>query len=66
MKIKEVWVDTGEEIIRDATAEELTQKEIDDQNEADRKAEIATKAAKRAELLSKLGISEEEAQLLLS
>ena len=66
MKIKEVWVDTGEEIIRDATPEELAQAELDATNETARKADLQARAEARAELLERLGITEEEAKLLLS
>jgi outer membrane murein-binding lipoprotein Lpp len=52
------------------TAEEIAQMEADAAKaEADRKAaeeEAALKAAQKAELLAKLGISEEEAKLLLA
>lgn len=52
------------------TAEEVAQMEADAAKaEADRKAaeeEAALKAAQKAELLAKLGISEEEAKLLLA
>lgn len=52
------------------TAEEIAQLEADAAKaESDRKAaeeEAALKAAQKAELLAKLGISEEEAKLLLA
>ena len=52
------------------TAEEIAQLKADAAKaEADRKAaeeEAALKAAQKAELLAKLGISEEEAKLLLA
>ena len=52
------------------TSEELAQREADAaQAEADRIAaeqELATKSAQKAELLAKLGISADEAKLLLS
>lgn len=52
------------------TAEEIAQMEADAAKaEADRIAaeeEAAVKAAKKAELLAKLGISEEDAKLLLA
>ena len=56
---------TGEEIITDFTPEELAQREIDAANAATAKAEAETKQAAKAALLSKLGITAEEAQLLL-
>jgi hypothetical protein len=52
------------------TAEEIAQREADAlaaaEAESARLVEEADKAAKKAELLSKLGISEDEAKLLLS
>lgn len=59
-------VETGEVIQRDMNAEELAQLEADKataQAEAQAKAEAA---AAKAALLAKLGITEEEAKLLLS
>lgn len=65
MKIVEINCETGEEIVRDMTPEELA-----DANERKAKveaeqAEAVTKAAARQALLNKLGITEEEARLLL-
>jgi len=62
-------VETGEIIERQLNAEELAQQKIDEANNEAAKAladaESAAKAAKRAQLLSKLGITEEEARILL-
>jgi hypothetical protein len=57
---------TGEEILRDYTAKEIAEveKAIVD-NQAKAKAEAA-KAAEKAALLAKLGITDDEAKLLLS
>jgi hypothetical protein len=57
---------TGEIIEREATANELAQFEADAATETARKEAEATKAADKAALLTKLGITEEEAKLLLS
>lgn len=57
---------TGEEIVRDATAEEIAQMKIDAENAAARKAEAEAKAQAKAQLLAQLGITEEQAKLLLS
>jgi len=65
-QIKIVNCETGEEIVRDATAEEIAQMELDAANEAARKAEAEARAAAKAELLAQLGITEEQAKLLLS
>ena len=64
-QIKIVNLETGEEIVRDATAEEIAQMELDAANAAARKAEADAKAAQRQALLSRLGITEEEARILL-
>lgn len=57
--------ETGEELEREATAEEIAQIEADKAKfEAD-KAEAEAKAAEKAALLAKLGITEDEAKLLL-
>jgi hypothetical protein len=65
-QVKIVNVSTGEEIIRDANAKELAQIEIDEANEKARLAAIKEQETARASLLSKLGITAEEAALLLS
>lgn len=61
--------ETGEVTERPFTAEELEQMEIDNANaQALREkieAEIQAKAAQRQALLSRLGITEEEARILL-
>jgi DNA-binding protein YbaB len=64
-QIKIINCTTGEEIVRDANAEELAQMEIDAANAAAAKAEAEAKETARQALLSKLGITQEEAQLLL-
>jgi hypothetical protein len=64
-QIKIVNCETGEEILRDATPEEIAQKEIDAANEAARKAEAEAKTAQRQLILDKLGLTAHEAQLLL-
>lgn len=56
---------TGEEIITDFTPEELAQKEIDKIEAQARQAEAEARAAQRQALLSRLGITEEEARILL-
>ena len=65
--IKSVNVETGEEIIfeREETDQEKTERIAAEKNYLTRKAETEAKAAKRAELLFKLGITEEEARILL-
>jgi len=65
-QIKEYNCETGIEIIRDATADEIKQIELDAVETEARKAEAEAKATAKAALLSKLGITTEEARLLLS
>jgi hypothetical protein len=59
-------VTTGEIIEREMNAEELKQLEADAKAEAAQKEDEAVKAAEKAALLAKLGITEDEAKLLLS
>jgi hypothetical protein len=59
-------VETGEIIEREATTEELAQREIDEtQTQVVAQAQ-ATKAAEKAALLERLGLTQDEALLLLS
>jgi hypothetical protein len=65
-KIKIVNVTTGEEIEREMNPEEIAQRNAD-VIEAQAIAEAeAQKAADKAALLTKLGITDDEAKLLLS
>lgn len=64
-QIKIVNCETGEEIVRDATAEEIAQIELDAANAAAKKAEAEAKAAEKQALLDRLGITADEAKLLL-
>jgi len=64
-QVKIVNAETGEEIVRDANAEELAQMEIDAATNAAAQAEAEAKATAKAALLERLGITAEEAQLLL-
>ena len=69
-QIKIVNCETGEEIVRDANADEIAQMELDAANAQARKseaeAEAEAKATAKAALLEQLGITEEQAKLLLS
>ena len=58
--------ETGEIVEREMNAEELEQYAIDLQRESDRAAEIAAKASARQAILDRLGITNEEAKLILS
>jgi hypothetical protein len=64
-QVKIVNCETGEEIIRDANADEIAQMELDAANNAAQKAQAEAKAIAKAALLNKLGITAEEAKLLL-
>jgi hypothetical protein len=56
---------TGEKIEREMTAAELKQWELDNEESKKDKLEKATKAAEKSALLERLGITAEEAALLL-
>lgn len=60
-----VNAETGEVIVRDVNAEELAQLQADAAAQAEAKTAAAQKAADRAALLAQLGITEEQAKLLL-
>jgi len=65
-QIKEYNCETGEEIIRDASAAEIAQMALDKAEADAKKAEADAKVTAKNALLSKLGITAEEAVLLLS
>ena len=64
-QMKIVNVETGEEVVRDATAAEIAQREVDAADATARQAEAQAKAAQRQALLTRIGITEEEARILL-
>jgi hypothetical protein len=64
-QVKIVNSETGEEIIRDANAEELAQMEIDAAEEVARKAQETSKAAAKQAILDRLGLTADEAKLIL-
>ena len=57
---------TGEIVDREMTNVEFTQYETDQAYFATQKIEVAAKATAKAALLTQLGITEEQAKLLLS
>jgi len=65
MKIIEHNVETGEVIERDMTKEEAAQYKKDQAERTAQIAEIEAKATAKAALLDRLGITAEEATLLL-
>jgi len=64
-QVKIVNVETGEEIVRDATAEEIAQMQSDVTEVLATRAEVETKAAEKQALLDRLGLTADEAKLLL-
>ena len=58
--------ETDEVIDREMTAAEFKQYEVEKKHIADQIAEVEAKASARTELLKRLGITVEEAKLLLS
>ena len=56
---------TGETIERELNTEELAQQAVDEAAQTARQAEADAKAAQRQALLNRLGITEEEARILL-
>ena len=58
--------ETGEEIEREMNAAEIAQHELDQAEYAAAKAEQAAQAVAKAALLERLGITAEEAALLLA
>jgi hypothetical protein len=65
-QIKIINSQTGEEIIRDFNSEELTQFKNDELLTKTEKEAAKAKAAQRQEILDRLGLTSEEAALLLS
>ena len=64
--ITEVNCETGEVLERELNADEIAQRKIDADNEKANAAAIAQAATDKAALLAKLGITADEAKLLLS
>jgi hypothetical protein len=66
MKITEYFHETGETIERDATQEEIAQHEIDKAAHDEAVTNEQLRAEQKAGLLARLGITAEEAELLLA
>ena len=64
-KEKIINVETGEETWRDYNAEEIAEVEAAQAEAAQRQAEAEVKEAARQAVLTKLGLTDEEAQALL-
>jgi hypothetical protein len=65
LQIKIVNCETGEEIVRDATAEEIAQMELDAANATAAKTQAQAKAIQRQAILDRLGLTADEAKLIL-
>lgn len=65
IQIKEVNCSTGEEIIRDMTAEELANVNARKEKAITEQVEAEVKAQARQAILDRLGLTEEEARLLV-
>ena len=64
-QVKEFNCETGEEIVRDATAGEIAQIKLDAEKAIANKLEREAKEAQRQAILDRLGLSADEAQLIL-
>ena len=64
-QIKEYNCETQEEITRDATAAEIAQIKIDADNAKAKKAEAEAKETQRQAILDRLGLTADEAKLIL-
>ena len=65
-QVFELNCETGEAIMREMTQSEIKQQEKDEADFAARQAEAQTRAEAKAELLERLGITADEAKLLLA
>ena len=64
-QVKIVNCETGEEIIRDANAEELAQMELDASNSATREAEAKAKEIAKQAILDRIGLTADELKTIL-
>ena len=64
-QIQEVNCTTGEEILRDANAEEIAQIELDAANLAAAKVEAEAKETAKAAILDRIGLTADELQTIL-
>jgi hypothetical protein len=65
LQIKIVNCETGEEIVRDANAEELAQIAADQLLQDAKQAEAEAKATAKAAILDRIGLTVDELKLLL-
>jgi len=64
-QVKIVNATSGEEIIRDANAEELAQMQIDADNAAAKEAEAEAKETAKAAILNRIGLTVDELKTIL-
>jgi hypothetical protein len=64
-QIKDIDCTTGEEIVRDATAEEIAQMQIDATNGQKAKVEAEAKEAARQAILDRIGLTADELKTIL-
>ena len=64
-QVTEFNCETGETIVRDFTADELAAYKLDEELTAQQEIQAEAKAAQRQAILDKLGLTADEAQLLL-
>ena len=64
-QVKIVNCETGEEIVRDATAAEIAQIKVDADNAAAIKAENEAKATAKAAILDRIGLTADELKTIL-
>ena len=64
-QVKIVNCETGEEIVRDANAEEIAQIELDAANAATAKAEADAKETAKAAILDRIGLTADELKTIL-
>ena len=64
-KVKEVNAETGEEIIRDATDQEIALYEAEQAFEAAKQAETEAKATAKAAILDRIGLTADELKTIL-
>jgi hypothetical protein len=63
-QVKIVNCETGEEIVRDANAEEIAQMKIDADNAATAKTEAEAKEAQRQAILDRIGLTADDLRAL--
>ena len=64
-KVKEVNAETGEEIIRDATSEEIAMYEAEQAFEANKQAEAEAREIAKAAILDRIGLTADELKTIL-